>query len=551
MQSLSILVVDDDKNIVFTLGEILKLNNWAVDIAEDGYKAVELAKTHKYDLVLLDVKMPGIDGIQTFGEIRKLQPDAIVFFMTAGAIDNLVDLQQKGVSTIIQKPIDVTKIVSMISNFEKKGVVMVVDDNENDRNLLSEILQEKGYKVLAAQTGAEAIDMTMKNDFDVVILDIKLPDMDGLTVLERIKKVRPSSSIITVTGYCLDELIEDITGKGAYTCLLKPFDVDLLLKEINGLINKRVAGKPSGAEDNKASILVVEDDNNIRGTMVEVLVEEGYSVSGVSSIKKAGEELEKSNFDVVISDLSIGKESGLSLVDVARKKDKTLVFLLLTGQGSLETAVEAVKMNVDEYILKPIKPADLIHKVKSYLEKQKLAREKEFLITQLQQSNMRLYEMAKIDELTGLYNRRHLFEQLHAEMQRSKRQKTPLCLMMCDIDGFKKYNDTYGHPEGDKILKDITLIIKNMVRRYVDQTFRYGGDEIAVVVPGLDQDHAMSLAWRIVDAVGEKMKAHNVGISIGIGCFEVDTVMTLNELVDLADRKLYEAKRAGKNQVVL
>ena len=114
MKTLSILVVDDDKNIVFTLGEILKLNNWAVDIAENGYKAIELAKENRYDLILLDVKMPGMDGVQTFSEVKRLQPDSIVFLMTGGSIDNLSDMQAKGVATIIQKPIDVTKIIKMI-----------------------------------------------------------------------------------------------------------------------------------------------------------------------------------------------------------------------------------------------------------------------------------------------------------------------------------------------------------------------------------------------------------------------------------------------------
>ncbi|MFH1367678.1 MAG: response regulator [Elusimicrobiota bacterium] len=552
MRSLSILVVDDDKNIVFTLGEILKLHNWDVDIAEDGYKAVELVKEKKYDLVLLDVKMPGIDGIQTFSEIKKIQPEAIVFLMTAGTVDNLAEMQKTGVFTIIQKPIDVTKIIKMISDFEKKGIVLVVDDSENDRTLLTDILTSKGFRVVSAKTGAEAIDLAERNDFDVIILDIRLPDMDGISVLEKIKEFKPASSIITVTGYCLDELIENIVSKGAYTCLLKPFDVELLLREINNLMSKKtIVESDKGPEEKKVNVLVVEDDDNIRGTLKEILAEEGYAVSTASTVKKAEDELVAKNYDVVISDLSVGKSSGLSLVDPSRKKDKTTVFLLLTGQGSLETAVEAVKKNVDEYILKPIKPAELIHKVKSYLEKQKLTREKDYLLGQLQQSNMRLLEIIKTDELTGLFNRRHLFEQLHAEMQRSKRQKTSLCLMMCDIDGFKKYNDTYGHLEGDKVLKEVTLMIKMFVRQYVDQVFRYGGDEIAVIVPGLDEDHAVSLGSRIVDKVCEKTQSYGIGISIGIACLNVEAVVSLNDFVDMADKKLYEAKKSGKNKVVI
>lgn len=554
MKTLSILVVDDDKNIVFTLGEILKLHNWAVDIAENGTNAIELVKENRYDLILLDVKMPGMDGVQAFAEIKTLQPEAIVFLMTGGSIDNLTDMQSKGVSTIIQKPIDVTKIIKMISDFERKGVVLIVDDSENDRNLLCDILNKKGYRVLSAKTGAEAVEMAVRNEFDVVVLDIRLPDMDGVAVLEKIKKFKPASSIITVTGYCLDELIEHIVSKGAYTCLLKPFDMELLLKEINNLINNKNTGvAPAEAEGavKKAAILLVEDDSNTRAAVKEVLVEEGYDVSYASSSEKAGAELKSKKYDVIIADVALGKEAVSLLTEAARKHDKSTVFLLLANPEALDAAVEAVKKNVDEYMLKPIKPAELLHKVKNHLEKQKLIREKEYLMGQLQQSNMRLLELSKVDELTGLYNRRFLFEQLHGEMQRAKRQKVPLSLMMCDVDGFKKFNETRGQIEGDKILREITQLIKSLVRQYVDQVYRYGGDEIAIVVPGLDEEHALSLGWRIVDRIIEKMQEHSVGISVGIASLDLNAVVSINDFVDLADKKLYEAKKTGKNQVII
>jgi DNA-binding NtrC family response regulator len=449
MQALTILVVDDDKNIVFTLGEILKLHNWTVDIAEDGFKAIALSKEKKYDVILLDIKMPGIDGIQTFEEVKKLQPGAIIFLMTADSAEQFQNMQDKGVSTIIQKPIDITRIIKLIGDLEKKGTVFIVDDSENDRSLLADILSEKGFKVMTAKTGSEAVELARNNEFDVMILDLRLPDMDGISVLETVKKFKPASSIVTVTGYCLDGLINDIIDKGAYTCLLKPFDMEILLREINNLINKKDSGNRSLRDSKKVdvNILVVEDDSGTRETVKEVLAEEGYGVKAVETVQKALELISAENFDIVISDLYVGKDSGLSLVDPVRAKDKLSVFLLVTGDGTMETAVEAVKKNVDEYMIKPIKPAELLQKVKTYLAKQKLEKEKEYLLKQLQESNIRLLELSKTDELTGLFNRRSLFEQIHAEMQRAKRQTTPLCLMMCGVDGFKKFNDANGHNE--------------------------------------------------------------------------------------------------------
>jgi len=133
--------------------------------------------------------------------------------------------------------------------------------------------------VLTAKTGSEAVELARNNEFDVMVLDLRLPDMDGISVLETVKKFKPASSIVTVTGYCLDGLINDIVDKGAYTCLLKPFDIEILLREINNLINKKDSGKISLQDNAKvASILVVEDDGGTRETVKEVLAEEGYNV---------------------------------------------------------------------------------------------------------------------------------------------------------------------------------------------------------------------------------------------------------------------------------
>jgi len=172
-------------------------------------------------------------------------------------------------------------------------------------------------------------------------------------------------------------------------------------------------------------------------------------------VPKALELIAAENFDIVVSDLFIGKDSGLSLVDPVRAKDRLAVFLLVTGDGTMETAVEAVKKNVDEYMLKPIKPSELLPESENLSRQTKARERKRISYKAAAGSNMKLLELSKTDELTGLFNRRSLFEQIHAEMQRAKRQSTPLCLMMCDVDGFKKFNDANGHLEGDKVLKDI------------------------------------------------------------------------------------------------
>ncbi len=217
-----------------------------------------------------------------------------------------------------------------------------------------------------------------------------------------------------------------------------------------------------------------------------------------------------------------------------------------------EREKQAIKKDVDEYILKPVEPQELIHKVKMNIEKQSIKKEKEALLRQLKETNMKLLELIKTDELTGVFNRRYLFEQLHQEMQRARRQKSMTNLLMCDVDGFKKYNDAHGHVDGDELLKRIAQLLKSGVRQYVDHVYRYGGDEFAIIVPAIAQEDAKTVADRVVQYVSESLRESNIGISIGLAHFDGSQKnMSLNDLVHAADTKLYEAKRRGGRQVVL
>jgi diguanylate cyclase (GGDEF)-like protein len=440
----------------------------------------------------------------------------------------------------------------MVTNLESKSSVLVVDDNENDRTTLCDILQTRGYQVSTATTGAEAITLAKEHDYDVILLDMRLPDMDGNAVMDRIKQFKPSAGIIAITGHSLDGMIENMVKKGAYTCLLKPFNVDMLLREIGYLIEKKDQEVPaSGAAVDAAKILLVEDNDGLRETMKDIIEEEGYIVKTASSVPEAEKLVDGITFNMVISDLSLGNDSGLLLVDPVRRKDKFTIFLLVTGYGTMETALEAIKKDVDEYILKPVKPNELVHKIKSYMEKQRLNREKESLVQKLQESNLKLLEHSKTDELTGVSNRRSFFERLHSEMQRARRQNTDLGLMMCDVDGFKRYNDTAGHLEGDKVLREISTILRIAVREHVDEVFRYGGDEFAIIVPGMPEESAEVVASRLISSIKQKLEGKNIGLSIGISCLDLkNTEMTLNEFIDAADKKLYDAKKAGGNRAI-
>jgi diguanylate cyclase (GGDEF)-like protein len=150
--------------------------------------------------------------------------------------------------------------------------------------------------------------------------------------------------------------------------------------------------------------------------------------------------------------------------------------------------------------------------------------------------------------LTGLYNRRYLYQELERELARSRRYGHPLSLVICDLDNFKMYNDQYGHLAGDDLLRELGEMMNSYIRKS-DTAFRYGGEEFAVILPHTDQGSALVLAERLREAINqksflirEKLQIGHITISIGVASYPEDAV-EVDSLINSADMALYEAKK--------
>lgn len=167
--------------------------------------------------------------------------------------------------------------------------------------------------------------------------------------------------------------------------------------------------------------------------------------------------------------------------------------------------------------------------------------------------NSRLYQMATVDRMTRLYVHHFFLERLEEEIKRSQRYAAPLALLMCDIDHFKKFNDTYGHQQGDSILRELGMLFKKCLRK-MDIPARYGGEEFAVVLPETSLVNAKKVASRIrrdvesYNFTGQESSLH-VTISIGVAEFGPDRDKSKAELISRADKALYAAKKNGRNRV--
>ncbi len=297
--------------------------------------------------------------------------------------------------------------------------------------------------------------------------------------------------------------------------------------------------KSVARRDVKGKILIVDDAPDTLEIIQKLLRYEGYDVALASTGEEGVKKVEKEKPDVVLMDINLPGIDGTEALRRIRILNPLQCVIMLTAFATVDNAIQALKEGASDFVKKPFENDHLIHIVNQCLEKYKTLKEKERLEDEVRR-------LSVTDDLTGLYNHRHFFKTLEAELARLKRQKTSLSLMMVDLDNFKSYNDRYGHLEGDKVLKNVGEIVKHSIRHNVDSGYRYGGDEFAVLLIGASMDRATAIAERIRSSI-EKSEFQNITVSIGLS--EYRDHLDLEGFVKSADDALYTAKHAGGNRV--
>ena len=180
-----IMVVDDDDSLRITLTAILEDEGFEVTAASDGLKAVELATKHDFDLIFLDVRMPGLGGIEACRRIKEISPDTIIILLTALATQALIDQAlEEGAFAVHHKPFDVWQLISLVRTVMRSTCVLVVDDQPENRTTMRAILEDSGHQVTEAENGYEAVSRAGNTHFDVILMDAIMPGMDGFAAGE-------------------------------------------------------------------------------------------------------------------------------------------------------------------------------------------------------------------------------------------------------------------------------------------------------------------------------------------------------------------------------
>lgn len=234
-----VLVVDDQRSMRLTLSGIIEDQGYDVTEVEDGYQAIAAVKQDSFDLVFMDIKMPGINGVQTFREIKKVNPKTVVIMMTGFAVEDLVaEALEEGAFTVIYKPFDIDHIMVLVESVLKTVLILVVDDRTSDRETLSQILVEKGYRVAMAVDGDEAIQMVRDSHYDIIFMDVKMPGRDGFDTFQEINRIDSDSRVIFMTGFAQDDSIRQALESGAYPVAYKPLDIENVLALVETITRK-------------------------------------------------------------------------------------------------------------------------------------------------------------------------------------------------------------------------------------------------------------------------------------------------------------------------
>jgi CheY-like chemotaxis protein len=251
----AILVVDDDPDTCRNLADILTDLGYRVDTAPDGPAALALIRDKPYDVALLDFKMPGMNGLELYREIKKLRAGTVAIIVSA--YTNAATRDEAlgaGAWQVLAKPVDFPKLLGLVDEALGQPLVMVVDDDPDLCATLWDLLHERGYRVAVAHDGREAAEQLRGQAFRVVLLDMRLPGGDGSSVYRQIRGACPEAHTVVITGYAreLNDLVQQVLREGADAVCYKPFDVGNLLTTVEKLAREpspRPAPPAGGGSD--------------------------------------------------------------------------------------------------------------------------------------------------------------------------------------------------------------------------------------------------------------------------------------------------------------
>ena len=239
---IKILIVDDEKEFCTSLTDILEAKGYEVESENSGEAAIAKVKEKSFDVILMDIKMPAMNGVEAFKQIKEISPKTAVIMVTAYSLEDLIkEALREGAFGVLRKPLDIDKLIEQIGLAKERGMlILVTDDDPATRETFKDVLEAKGYKVSTATTGEEALERSRERPSDILFMDMKLSALNGLETYLAIKEINTKVIAVIITGYYEEtkDLVDKALEKGVYTFLKKPLNMDKVLGLIEEISKK-------------------------------------------------------------------------------------------------------------------------------------------------------------------------------------------------------------------------------------------------------------------------------------------------------------------------
>ena len=447
---------------------------------------------------------------------------------------------------------------------EKKRV-LVVDNSRLVRSKIREELEGGRFEVIEAKDGFEALaHVASDSPPDLITMDVEIPKMTGFETFRKLRERHdvefPSTGknnplpVVFITGN--DTMADRKRGfeMGATEFISKPFQEGEVLAAVNKILYPDIVTRDIYA--------LVADDSVVSRTVASAcLKREGIHVIEAEDGAQAFEVLRENadGIDIVITDMMMPVMDGKALCRKIRKElaipDMPIIFL--TAVSELSELLDVFKAGASDYLIKPFAKEELLARIMVHIERNRINKKLRDTIQTLEEANEEIKRLSIMDPLTGCYNRGYLNLEVPKEILRASRYGRDLSILICDIDHFKKVNDTYGHQAGDHVLVEIIERLKRVTRRDIDWIARYGGEEFIIVLPETSLDAARIVGEKLRNTVAStpiQFQKHSIFVTASFGVAGFDPreqrLLSMDDLFREADRGLYQAKQNGRNQVV-
>ena len=487
--------------------------------------------------------------------------------------------------------------------------ILLVEDNLADANLVVDILDRYSWQksnLKHVKKVTEAIDTLGRDNFDAILLDLFLPDSQGIASLDIVKQKAPQLPILILTAIDDPNMAVRSLQQGAQDYLIKgEFEGKRLTRSIQYAIERQ------RSEFNlRQQALMKQMLDNIRNSIdLEAILE--TTATEIQQFLQSDRVLihryESNTPATTVVSQSDNTQLNLNTLDRFIEGVNSSMRSIFAKSNNTVSAVEdtlaivsqklqvGIPQLVRSYLILPIWVGESVECTYEMLSETRSNSDRETpwgmliaynvdrtrkwqdweinflqqlttqvtiaiaqsqLCCQLQTANQKLQQLAILDGLTGIANRRYFDLVLNKEWQRLAREQQPLSLILCDVDYFKAYNDAYGHQQGDRCLRKIARILRQAVKRPADLTARYGGEEFAIILPNTNSEGALFIAQKIMSRLAkaqiphEKSQVSNfVTLSIGITTKTPRPKQSVKTIIDVADRLLYQAKTAGRDRL--